>query len=416
MADKIKKLRVKQATGNFSDDIPLGADAANVDLANGQTVEQNLQYVNTELIRAEDTGSEVPAASFSLPIASNLVLGGIKVGEDFSIDENGILSLNGIDYNKINNKPNFATVATSGDYNDLINKPTIPTQYVLPIASDNKLGGVRIGTGINIDATGTISVKQGVTDYNDLVNKPTIPEPYNLPTASVSEKGGITVDGTLLAIEGTTLTAPGYLLLTGGTLKGDLRLYSEGALYGNSLFFGDSDYCYLKEDSDNVLTIYSENDIILSKKNQSSTTKETLSLTQLLEMVGNNLYTATGSYTGTGKTNTQLIEVGFIPDYVAVFSDKFPEGNTAYLDEYPVSFIESFSTGDHSNLSLQAGYQQMIAGSSYEYQSYEYNDITVYSNVAAVGYTGNGFKISNNLNIENAVYCWFAIGKDIATL
>ena len=163
MADKIKKLRVKQATGNFSDDIPLGADAANVDLANGQTVEQNLQYVNTELIRAEDTGSEVPATSFSLPIASSLVLGGIKVGEDFSVDENGILSLNEIDYSKINNKPELAAVATSGDYNDLANKPTIPTQYVLPIASDNSLGGVRIGAGINIDATGTISVN--TADY-----------------------------------------------------------------------------------------------------------------------------------------------------------------------------------------------------------------------------------------------------------
>lgn len=167
-------MRVKQATGNFSDDIPLGADAANVDLTNGQTVEQNLQYVNAELIRAEDTGSEVPAASFSLPIASNLVLGGIKVGEDFSIDENGILSLNEIDYGKINNKPELAAVAISGDYNDLINKPTIPTQYVLPIASDNSLGGVRIGAGINIDATGTISIS--TTDYSQfekIVNKVT---------------------------------------------------------------------------------------------------------------------------------------------------------------------------------------------------------------------------------------------------
>ena len=174
MADKIKKLRVKQATGNFSDDIPLGADAANVDLTNGQTVEQNLQYVNAELIRAEDTGSEVPAASFSLPIASNLVLGGIKVGEDFSIDKNGTLSLNEIDYGKINNKPKLAAVAISGDYNDLINKPTIPTQYVLPIASDNKLGGVRIGAGINIDATGTISVSAiDYSQFEKIVNKVT---------------------------------------------------------------------------------------------------------------------------------------------------------------------------------------------------------------------------------------------------
>ena len=32
-----------------------------------------------------------------------------------------------IDWSKVQNKPNFADVATSGDYNDLVNKPTIPS-------------------------------------------------------------------------------------------------------------------------------------------------------------------------------------------------------------------------------------------------------------------------------------------------
>lgn len=36
--------------------------------------------------------------------------------------------LTSVAWNDISNKPTFATVATSGDYNDLINKPTIPTK------------------------------------------------------------------------------------------------------------------------------------------------------------------------------------------------------------------------------------------------------------------------------------------------
>lgn len=34
------------------------------------------------------------------------------------------------DWNDITNKPNFATVATSGDYDDLDDKPTIPAAQV----------------------------------------------------------------------------------------------------------------------------------------------------------------------------------------------------------------------------------------------------------------------------------------------
>lgn len=41
----------------------------------------------------------------------------------------------------------LATVATSGSYNDLSDKPTIPSAYDLPIASASTLGGIKIGTG-----------------------------------------------------------------------------------------------------------------------------------------------------------------------------------------------------------------------------------------------------------------------------
>ena len=58
--------------------------------------------------------------------------GVVKVGSGLSIT-NGVLSTTGggvadaVEWTNVLNKPNFSTVATSGSYNDLSNKPTIPT-------------------------------------------------------------------------------------------------------------------------------------------------------------------------------------------------------------------------------------------------------------------------------------------------
>jgi len=54
MTGKIKKLKVKESTGNFGDYIPLGADAVNIDLANGQNVEEVINYLSDESLRGED--------------------------------------------------------------------------------------------------------------------------------------------------------------------------------------------------------------------------------------------------------------------------------------------------------------------------------------------------------------------------
>ena len=57
----------------------------------------------------------------------------------------------------------LATVATSGSYNDLSNKPTIPSAYTLPTATSSTLGGVKIGSNISV-SSGTISLsKSNVT-------------------------------------------------------------------------------------------------------------------------------------------------------------------------------------------------------------------------------------------------------------
>ena len=103
-----------------------------------------------------------------------------------------------VPWSGVTGKPSFATVATSGSYNDLSNKPTIPSIYnstitikqngttkgtfslnqywdteidldsgsecTLPPASPYTLGGVKIGSNISYNSYGTISLtKANVT-------------------------------------------------------------------------------------------------------------------------------------------------------------------------------------------------------------------------------------------------------------
>jgi hypothetical protein len=55
----------------------------------------------------------------------------------------------------------LATVATSGSYDDLSNKPAIPPAYTLPPAKAGTLGGVKVGSGLAVAADGTLSATGG---------------------------------------------------------------------------------------------------------------------------------------------------------------------------------------------------------------------------------------------------------------
>lgn len=48
MADRIKKIKIKQADGSFSDYIPIGAEASNVDLKSGYTVEKTIGDIDVD--------------------------------------------------------------------------------------------------------------------------------------------------------------------------------------------------------------------------------------------------------------------------------------------------------------------------------------------------------------------------------
>ena len=80
---------------------------------------------------------------------------------------------------QILNKPTFATVATSGDYDDLTNKPTIPAAQVQANwnESDNT-SKAYIQNKPDLTAyaqTASLATVATTGDYDDLTNKPTIP-------------------------------------------------------------------------------------------------------------------------------------------------------------------------------------------------------------------------------------------------
>ena len=140
--------------------------------------------------------SKIPAA-YELPTASATTLGGVKVGSGLSIT-NGVLSATGgggvadsVEWDKVQNKPNFANVATSGDYNDLSNKPTIPS--VEGLASEayvnEKVAAIKVPSLDEYAKTADLSTVATSGSYNDLVDKPAIPSVEGLASETyVNEK------------------------------------------------------------------------------------------------------------------------------------------------------------------------------------------------------------------------------------
>ena len=137
-----------------------------VEIPSGGTEGQVLKKTSTGVEWGNDNDTK-----YTLPTASNTVLGGVKVGEGLSVTGDGILSCtvtpgsDTVSWDNITGKPSFATVATSGSYNDLTDKPAA---YTLPTATSSQLGGVKIGEGITVQADGTISAADDVVTLANL--------------------------------------------------------------------------------------------------------------------------------------------------------------------------------------------------------------------------------------------------------
>lgn len=110
-------------------------------------------------------GGSSSGGNYTLPTASSSTLGGVKIGSGLTINTSGVLSAD-VTVSTLTayaKTTDLSAVATSGSYDDLSNKPTIPAAYTLPNATSSTLGGVKVGSNISV-SNGTISlVKSNVT-------------------------------------------------------------------------------------------------------------------------------------------------------------------------------------------------------------------------------------------------------------
>lgn len=142
----------------------------------------------------------------NLRVTNNANLGGVNnvkilggtTNYFLKTDGTGNLSWSGLPataWSSISGKPTFANVATTGDFNDLANVPSLATTGFVSNAIANVTYANLPGTpslanvatsGAYYDLTNTPALKQVALsgDYDDLSNKPTIPNISNLATRS----------------------------------------------------------------------------------------------------------------------------------------------------------------------------------------------------------------------------------------
>ena len=185
-----------------------------------------------------------------------------------------------VDY--IKNKPTLATVATSGSYNDLSNKPTIPAAQVNSDWNATS-GKAQI---LNKPTLATVATSGS---YNDLDNKPTIPT-VNNATLTIQKNGSTVKTFTANASSNVTanITVPTN---TNELTNGAGFITSSGSITGNAATATNA-----TNDSDGnaINTTY------LKKSGGAMTGAITRALASSGTIADTNLFTVTGSTDGFG--------------------------------------------------------------------------------------------------------------------
>lgn len=162
---------------------------------------------------------EIPEA-YTLPVATTSTLGGVKPdGTTITVTGEGVISAVGgssgtTDYTALTNKPAIAGVTLEGDKSLTDLGIQAAGDYALtsaiPTATsdlDNDSGFITNAALADYAQTSSLATVATSGSYNDLEDKPTIPEAYTLPTASTTELGGVKVDGTTITIADGVISA-----------------------------------------------------------------------------------------------------------------------------------------------------------------------------------------------------------------
>jgi hypothetical protein len=169
-------------------------------------------------IAGRSISGESGGSSFELPVATDAVLGGIKVGANLSITADGVLSAQ-------QGEDGFVLLpATRSTLGGVIVGARLTVgpdgtlsadAQSLPIASGTVLGGVRVGQGLSIDGSGVLTAAASG---------------YTLPPATNTTLGGIKVGTNLTVTPDGTLNAgvsgSDRVLRAGDTMTGKLTINS----------------------------------------------------------------------------------------------------------------------------------------------------------------------------------------------
>ena len=169
--------------------------------------------------------------NFKVPIATKNAVGGIKVGENLSISEDGTLSASG------------------------------GNSYVLPSATADTLGGVKIGDNISVTADGVISVDMSdylkntdIADWAKAESKPAYTaEEVGAATAAdiTAAVNAVEIGGRNLLYDSTGNIKNGWsgntVVNVGGGISGNCLSVSRTGYSGNARYFGISKRHFLTD-------------------------------------------------------------------------------------------------------------------------------------------------------------------------
>lgn len=135
------------------------------------------QEVTISVVKTDTSSGSLSDATITLPTASTTSAGvmpgaaydklmGIQAGAERNVQADWtVTDANSDAY--IKNKPNLATVATSGSYNDLSNKPTISSLSGIPLSQKGVANGVA-----SLDSNGTVPASQLPSYVDDVLEHP----------------------------------------------------------------------------------------------------------------------------------------------------------------------------------------------------------------------------------------------------
>ena len=117
------------------------------------------------------------------PATAN-TLGGVKIGENLNISEDGVLSAEASSTYELptatSNTLGGVKIGANINIVDGVISVDLPSSYTLPIATDSILGGIKIGSNLTITEDGVL-------------NAPAPTPTYNLPIATVDSLGGVKI-------------------------------------------------------------------------------------------------------------------------------------------------------------------------------------------------------------------------------